>query len=303
MAAAARARCSGAREEQATVLNPGFDDFDLSSPRRQWTYLPEAERPGLPLRALTDAQRKLAHELITASVSMEGYAKVVSVMAMEHVRRALMLASAPERAHLFDPERYCFRIFGDPAARRPGALGMAARRAPRVAELHRGRRYLSHAVHVRLACPRPTARSARWRTRRRTGTVRELADRRRSARRAVIWHRPPPDFATRMVPRIGEVELPDHVSSRSRTTGSPMRSGRPWLRAVRAARHRRRRPDGRAALRARRPGGGVRRAAARRGGRGGAAPGGRRGDGEPVVRVGGRHAASGTTTGSRGRAC
>ena len=29
--------------------------------------------------------------------------------------------------------------------------------------------------------------------------------------RAVIWHRPPPDFATRLVPRIGEVELPDHV--------------------------------------------------------------------------------------------
>ena len=66
---------------------------------------------------MSDAQRKLAHELITASVSMEGYAKVVSIMAMEHVRRALTLVSAPEVAHLFDPERYCFRIFGDPAPR------------------------------------------------------------------------------------------------------------------------------------------------------------------------------------------
>jgi Protein of unknown function (DUF3500) len=28
---------------------------------------------------------------------------------------------------------------------------------------------------------------------------------------AIIWDRPPPDFATRLVPRIGEVELPDHV--------------------------------------------------------------------------------------------
>jgi hypothetical protein len=28
---------------------------------------------------------------------------------------------------------------------------------------------------------------------------------------AIIWHRPPPDFATRMVPRIGSAELPDHV--------------------------------------------------------------------------------------------
>ena len=121
MAAAARALIGAVTEEQQVVLNPGFDDFDLESPRRQWTYLPELERPGLPLRAMSDAQRKLAHELITASVSMEGYAKVVSVMAMEHVRRALMLASAPESAHLFDPERYCFRIFGDPAG--PGVSG------------------------------------------------------------------------------------------------------------------------------------------------------------------------------------
>ena len=92
MAAAARGLLGAVTGEQAYVLNPGFDDFDLGSPRRQWTYLPELERPGLPLRAMSDPQRKLAHELITASVSMEGYAKVVSVMAMEHVRRALMLA-------------------------------------------------------------------------------------------------------------------------------------------------------------------------------------------------------------------
>jgi hypothetical protein len=116
MAAAARGLLGAVSGEQAYVLNPGFDDFDLGSPRRQWTYLPELERPGLPLRAMSDPQRKLAHELVTASVSMDGYAKVVSVMAMEHVRRALMLASAPSRSHLFDPERYCFRIFGDPGA-------------------------------------------------------------------------------------------------------------------------------------------------------------------------------------------
>jgi Protein of unknown function (DUF3500) len=73
MAAAARALRAAVTAEQAHVLNLGFDDFDLSSPRRQWTYLPEVSRPGLALRALTDTQRKLAHELITASVSMEGY--------------------------------------------------------------------------------------------------------------------------------------------------------------------------------------------------------------------------------------
>ena len=121
MAGAARALIGAATKEQQVVLNPGFDDFDLESPRRHWTYLPELERPGLSLRALSDAQRKVAHELITASVSMEGYAKVVSIMAMEHVRRALTLVSAPEIAHLFDPERYCFRIFGDPESAGPPA--------------------------------------------------------------------------------------------------------------------------------------------------------------------------------------
>ena len=154
MAAAALALIGAVTREQQVVLNPGFDDFDPESPRRHWTYLPELERPGLPLRALSDAQRKLAHELITASVSMEGYAKVVSIMAMEHVRRALMLVSAPSAAHLFDPERYCFRIFGDPGGpwgSATGAVGMAVRRAPRGAELHRGRRLrLRHAVHARV---------------------------------------------------------------------------------------------------------------------------------------------------------
>ncbi|HEY1823960.1 MAG TPA: DUF3500 domain-containing protein [Trebonia sp.] len=126
MAAAARRLIGAVTGDQQVVLNPEFDAFDLESSRRHWTYLPILDRLGLPLREMSDPQRKLAHELITASVSMEGYAKVVSVMAMEHVRRALVLMSAPESAHLFDPERYCFRIFGDPAgpgARQPAPWG------------------------------------------------------------------------------------------------------------------------------------------------------------------------------------
>jgi hypothetical protein len=120
---------------------------------------------------MPDAQRKLAHELITASVSMEGYAKVVSVMAMEHVRRALMLASAPERAHLFDPERYCFRIFGDPGdpadpGSGPWGWQLAGHHVVLTFTLAAGspaRRACS------ARCPPPTGRSARWRTRRRAG--------------------------------------------------------------------------------------------------------------------------------------
>src|SRR5688500_2301880 len=71
--------------------------------RRDWSFLPVLERDGLLIGDLDDAQRKLAHELIVAGTSMPGYAKVVSVMAMEHVLRALAAARRPAAANLFDP--------------------------------------------------------------------------------------------------------------------------------------------------------------------------------------------------------
>ena len=214
MAAAARGLRGAVSGEQAHVLNAGFDDFDLGSPRRQWTYLPELERPGLALHGMSDAQRKLAHELITASVSMEGYAKVVSVMAMEHVRRALILASAPERAPLFDPERYCFRIFGDPG--RPGDPGSGPW-GWQLAGHHVSLNFTVAGTRVSAtpcmlgsvpASYGPLSPLAHEEAHGQA-FVNSLTDAQRA--RAVIWHRPPPDFATRLVPRIGEVELPDHV--------------------------------------------------------------------------------------------
>src|SRR5215469_1091910 len=41
------------------------------------------------------------------------------------VRRALMLVGAPAIAHLFDPERYCFRIFGLPGGAAPWGWQLA----------------------------------------------------------------------------------------------------------------------------------------------------------------------------------
>lgn len=214
MAAAALALLRAVPVEQQPVLNPRFDDFDPESPRRYWTYLPELERPGLPLRVMPDALRKLAHELITASVSMEGYAKVVSIMAMEHVRRALVLASAPERAHLFDPERYCFRIFGDPGgtvAGQPAPWGwqLAGHHVSLNFTVVGG--YVSGTPCMFGSVPASYGSLSPLEHEEREGFafVNGLSAEQRS--RAVIWPRTPPDFATRIVPRIGEVELPDHV--------------------------------------------------------------------------------------------
>ena len=84
--------------------------FPLRRRAARLVVLPAPDRNGLPVGALDDGQRRLANDLIVTGTSMPGYTKVVSVMAMEHVLRVL----APGLADLFDPERYCFKVFGTP---------------------------------------------------------------------------------------------------------------------------------------------------------------------------------------------
>jgi Protein of unknown function (DUF3500) len=178
--------------------------------RRGWSFLPQEVRDGLPIGDLTDDQRKLAHELIVTGTSMPCYAKVVSIMALEHVVRALTAVQAPQLLPLFDPGRYCLSVFG-----RPGADG------PWGWKLDGHHVCLNFTVtEGRLLAPTPCMLGARPAT---FGVLAPLADDEeagyrfirildeRQLREAVIYHRPPPDFATRMVRRIGDVELPDHV--------------------------------------------------------------------------------------------
>src|SRR3984885_4625971 len=108
MAAAAGAFLAALNEAQR-----GRACFAFGEVGRAWPSLPARDRDGLPIGALDDGQRRLAHELIAAGTSLPGYAKVVSVMAMEHVLRTL----APDLADLFNPERYCFKVFGSPGER------------------------------------------------------------------------------------------------------------------------------------------------------------------------------------------
>ena len=97
MTGAAAAFLAALTAEQRKRACFAFDDE-----RRDWSYLPAPDRAGMPIGALDEGQRRLAHELIAAGTSMPGYTKVVSVMAMEHVLRLL----APGLADLFNPERY-----------------------------------------------------------------------------------------------------------------------------------------------------------------------------------------------------
>jgi hypothetical protein len=179
-------------------------DFADEERRRDWSFLPVRERNGLPIGALDDAQRKLAHELIVASTSMAGYAKVVSVMAMEHVLRALTTAD------LFDPGRYCFKVFGRPADTGTWGWQLAGHHVSLNFTVADGT-YVS---------PTPSMLGSEPAT---FGTLAPLADDEEIGFRfinsldpgqrasAIIHHRSPPDLATRIVPKIGQVERPNPV--------------------------------------------------------------------------------------------
>jgi hypothetical protein len=140
---------------------------------------------------------------------MEGYAKVVSIMAMEHVRRALIQLSAPDSAHLFDPERYCFRIFGDPGGPAPWGWQLAGHHV--VLNFTLAGDYISPTPCMLGSVPASYGALSPLEQEEADGFgfVNALSPEQRA--QAVIWHRPPPDFATRIAARIGEVELPDNV--------------------------------------------------------------------------------------------
>jgi hypothetical protein len=88
--------------------------YAFGDERRSWSFLPATDRDGLPIGALDEGQRRLGHELIVTGTSKPGYTKVVSIIAMEHVLRALSPESLTD---LFNPERYCFKVFGTPGER------------------------------------------------------------------------------------------------------------------------------------------------------------------------------------------
>jgi hypothetical protein len=181
--------------------------FAFGDERRDWSFLPALDRSGLPIGTLDDGQRRLAHELIVTGTSLLGYTKVVSVMAMEHVLRAL--APTPALADLFDPERYCFKVFGSPGDR-PWGWQFAGHHVSLNFTVVDGR-YVSPTPCMLGTQPASYGMLAPLADDEEVGFrfVNSLDAAQRRA--AIIHHRPPPDLAARMVPRIGETERPDPV--------------------------------------------------------------------------------------------
>src|SRR5437899_1971879 len=90
--------------------------FDAAE-RTNWHYIPR-ERKGLPIKSMTDDQRKLARELLRSGLSQRGYLTATSIMDLETVLGDLeRRTNNPEQRIVRDPELYFFSVFGSPSAR------------------------------------------------------------------------------------------------------------------------------------------------------------------------------------------
>lgn len=91
-------------EQQATATFSFTDEERLN-----WHFIPR-ERKGLAFKAMTPAQRKLAHAFITSGLSREGTARATNIMFLEQI-----LYERENQSPRRDPDGYFFSIFGEPS--------------------------------------------------------------------------------------------------------------------------------------------------------------------------------------------
>ena len=102
----------------------------LNSPDRlHWNFIPTNmfPRQGLPLKDMTEPQRKLAHELLKSGLSQRGYTVTTTIMNdLEAILRETEAAARAAKpgggpGNVRDPELYFFTVFGTPGPK--GAWG------------------------------------------------------------------------------------------------------------------------------------------------------------------------------------
>ena len=88
--------------------------FPFDSPERlRWHFVPQFERNGLTLKAMTEPQRKAALDLLRTGLSERGYTTYTQIMQLESILKVLENGRGPVR----DPEGYRFSVFGTPSAK------------------------------------------------------------------------------------------------------------------------------------------------------------------------------------------
>src|SRR5689334_23066804 len=81
-----------------------------SDERSNWYFIPKV-REGLTLKAMTPAQRTLAHALLRSGLSAQGYQKATNIVSLEPVLKELEGTSG---TMVRDAELYYVSIFGTP---------------------------------------------------------------------------------------------------------------------------------------------------------------------------------------------
>ena len=90
-----------------------------SDERVHWNFIPTEAFPrnGLTVKEMTEAQRKLAHDLLKAGLSQRGYLTATSIMDLETVLGDLEQRGRSAEGMRRDPVRYYFSVFGTPSAK------------------------------------------------------------------------------------------------------------------------------------------------------------------------------------------
>jgi hypothetical protein len=192
-------------EQRARAMFP----FDQEAERRDWDFVPKQGRNGLPIKDLDYRQQQLAHFLVTAGLSVPGYAKVVSIMGFESVLRELQkdrmgLSAADFRS----PGLYFLSLFGRPNNDETWGWRFVGHHVSLNYTIVEGK-YL--APTPCLLGAEPAEYGVFHPLKEDEGLGFELlysldAEQRQHA---VIHDVAPPNFVTRVVPRIGQEELPE----------------------------------------------------------------------------------------------
>lgn len=176
--------------------------------RTHWNFLPESGRHGLPLGELDRGQEVLAHRLMAESMSIPAYARVVQVMANEHVLRELNLPLFGHIASTFrDARGYYLTFFGQPQPDTTWGWRLVGHHLSLNVtvvdgELVSGTPFLLGAEPARFGPFRILGEEE--------DAAFDLLDSLTSEQlqQTVIHPTPPADFVTRTVATIGEVEYP-----------------------------------------------------------------------------------------------
>lgn len=109
MTDAARRFLDSLTPEQRKQATYPFGDAE----RLRFNFIPDEAFPrnGLPLKAMTEPQRKLAHALLRTALSERGYLTYTQIIELEKILR--MVEGGVKLAR--DPDAYRLTIFGEPA--------------------------------------------------------------------------------------------------------------------------------------------------------------------------------------------